>query len=99
LEDIIFYTGIGLIVFYVVTTLVLLIVIQALRSEIQEKTKTKSNLVGGSHGGTWTIQPLFQYGNRFKGVDAEVRQHDKAIKYFWLNLLTLMIGIIVVNLS
>ena len=100
-----FKIGIGFIVAFLLFMLTLGVVLLIKRSVIEdlvEKEKgRRPHLTGSWHGGTFFVQPWFPIEIKTNNTILlkEIERHNKLIKYFWLNCLTLIMGIILCNLS
>lgn len=97
--------GVGILVFFVVSELALLIGILISKYDIvlyySRRGQKKSTNVGGWHGGTFYAQPFFPIDRDPKNVeiDTRIKLYNRMVYFLWGNVLTLFLALLLLKLS
>jgi len=100
MKNYIFYIAIFFLVIFGLLLIGLLFMLLGIRSSIDSEIPN-TNESGGWFGGVFLMQPLIHISLKTENSKLKTleKKHNKIINYFWLNLLNLLMGIILLNIS
>ena len=95
-----FIIGLILVGLFVLVLIITIALMLSARLSIKEITKDEM-LVGGWYGGEFLMQPplFLDLKSKNQHVQKFEKAHNKAVKVFWINLMTIILGVVFLNLG